>query len=175
MTLARAVPALIVRDDPIPGNQPRGHYLPLTRMTGQAVQQHDRLLRPARSRQTRRTPSRTTTRSNDTTTPPGPSDPDHAPTTTSRPQGRPSRRRAAMKHRPRPRRRCPATAAGQLPLSDPGGSITVVNASTNPRGIRRGAFPLRLHRVAPASPRASWPRPSCSPSRPSPPRRHRPR
>ncbi|MEU4469400.1 hypothetical protein AB0G20_37880 [Streptomyces sp. NPDC024017] len=48
----------------------------------------------------------------------------HAPTATSRAQGRPSRRRAAMKHRPRPRRRCPATAAGQLPLSDSGGSIT---------------------------------------------------
>ncbi|GDY68995.1 hypothetical protein SAV14893_083880 [Streptomyces avermitilis] len=47
MTLARAVPALIDRDDPIPGNQPRGHHLPLTRMTGQAVQQHDRLPRPA--------------------------------------------------------------------------------------------------------------------------------
>lgn len=47
MTLARAVPALVDRDDPIPGNQPRGHHLPLTRMTGQAVQQHDGLPRPA--------------------------------------------------------------------------------------------------------------------------------
>lgn len=47
MTLARAVPALIDRDDLIPGNQPRGHHLPLTRMTGQAVQRHDRLPRPA--------------------------------------------------------------------------------------------------------------------------------
>jgi hypothetical protein len=61
------------------------------------------------------------------------SHPDQAPTATSSAQGRPSRRRAATKHRPRPWRRCPATAAGQRPLSDPGGSITEVDALRRPQ------------------------------------------
>ncbi|CAM5304910.1 putative protein OS=Streptomyces griseomycini OX=66895 GN=FHS37_007274 PE=4 SV=1 [Streptomyces griseomycini] len=37
------VPCPIDRDDA----RPRGHHLPLTRMTGQAAQRHDRLPRPA--------------------------------------------------------------------------------------------------------------------------------
>ncbi len=101
---------------------------------GQAVQQHDRLPRPAPVPADKPNPvAHHHTLGPHHDRPHESSRPDHAPTATSRAQGRPSRRRAAMKHRPRPRRRCPATAAGQLPLSDPGDSITEVNAMRRPQ------------------------------------------
>lgn len=130
MTLARAVPALIDRDDPIPGNQPRGHHLPLTRMTGQAVQQHDRLPRPA-------------------PVPAGKPNPVAHHHTLGPPPGIVSPRSCPDSHEPRSgppfskarRHETPATSAatvpcdrrGQLPLSDPGGSITEVNALRRPQ------------------------------------------
>lgn len=47
VALAGAVPALVDRDDPIPGAQAPCQHVPFTRVTGQAVQQHNRLSRPA--------------------------------------------------------------------------------------------------------------------------------
>jgi hypothetical protein len=42
--LAGTVPALVDRDDPISGAQPPCQHVPFTRVTSQAVQQHDGLL-----------------------------------------------------------------------------------------------------------------------------------
>jgi hypothetical protein len=47
VALAGAVPALVDRNDSIPGAQALCQHVPFTRVTGQAVQQHDRLPRPA--------------------------------------------------------------------------------------------------------------------------------
>ncbi|SDO36536.1 hypothetical protein SAMN04487981_110126 [Streptomyces sp. cf386] len=47
VALTGAVPALVDRDDPVPGAQVPCRRVPFTRVTGQAVQQHDGLPRPA--------------------------------------------------------------------------------------------------------------------------------
>lgn len=71
VALAGAVPALVDRNDSIPGAQAPCQHVPFTRVTGQAGQRHDRLPRPPQSRQASRKPSRTSTCSDHATAAPG--------------------------------------------------------------------------------------------------------